>query len=185
MILCQVKEGNCYIEVERPNAAEANMNALKILHPILAINLVLVLVQAVAYADDLRGKPRIVDGDTIWIGPTKIRLHGIDAPESKQTCRKADGREYRCGEMATFALLEIIETHWITCKGETVDRYKRRIAVCYAGPYDINAEMVRRGWALAYRRYSMDYVDEEEDASNRKAGMWQGEFMKPWEWRKI
>ena len=43
-----------------------------------------------------------------------------------------------------FALAEIIEAHWITCKGETLDRYKCRIAVCYAGPYDINAEMVRR-----------------------------------------
>ena len=86
--------------------------------------------------------------------------------------------------MATFALADIIETHWVTCKGETLDRYKRRIAVCYAGPYDINAEMARRGWALAYRRYSNDYVDEEEDASSRKVGMWQGEFMKPWEWRR-
>ena len=58
------------------------------------------------------------------------------------------------------------------------------IATCYAGPYDINAEMVRRGWALAYRRYSKDYVDEEEDARNLKAGMWQGAFVKPWEWRR-
>jgi endonuclease YncB( thermonuclease family) len=137
-----------------------------------------------SYADDLKGKPRIVDGDTIWIGPTKIRLHGIDAPESRQTCQKADGTEYRCGEMATFALAEIIENHWITCKGENTDRYKRRIAVCSAGPYDINAEMVGRGWALAYRRYSKDYVDKEEDASSQKVGMWQGEFMKPWEWRR-
>ena len=86
--------------------------------------------------------------------------------------------------MATFALAEIIETHWVTCKGETLDRYKRRIAVCYAGPYDINAEMVRRGWALAYLRYSKDYVEEEEIARSRKVGMWQGEFMKPWEWRR-
>ncbi|NQU56568.1 MAG: thermonuclease family protein, partial [Rhodospirillales bacterium] len=92
--------------------------------------------------------------------------------------------EYRCGEMAPFALAEIIEPHWITCKGETTDRYKRRVAVCFAGPYDINAEMVRRGWAIAYRRYSKDYVDEEEEASSRKVGMWQGEFMKPWEWRR-
>ncbi len=92
--------------------------------------------------------------------------------------------DYRCGEMATFALAEIIETHWITCKGETTDRYKRRIAVCYAGPYDINAEMVKRGWALAYRRYSKDYVDEEEDAKGRGVGMWAGEFIEPWEWRR-
>ena len=62
------------------------------------------------------------DGDTIEIGGTKIRLQGIDAPESKQTCTKADGSDYFCGERATFALAEIIETHWITCKSETVDR---------------------------------------------------------------
>ena len=86
--------------------------------------------------------------------------------------------------MATLALAEIIETYWITCKGETTDHYKRRIAVCYAGPYDINAEMVKRGWALTYRRYSKGYIDGEEDASNRKVVMWQGEFMKPWEWRR-
>jgi endonuclease YncB( thermonuclease family) len=157
---------------------------MKLLLPFLAFCLTPLIAVGSTSAEDLKGKPRIVDGDTIWIGPTKIRLHGIDAPESKQTCQKADGSEYRCGEMATFALAEIIENHWITCKGETVDRYKRRIAVCYAGPYDINAEMVRRGWALAYRRYSKDYVDEEEEASNRGVGMWQGEFMKPWEWRR-
>ena len=150
----------------------------------LAVSLPLLMVSVTIHAGDLNGKPRIVDGDTIWIGETKIRLHGIDAPEMKQTCQKADGGEYRCGEMATFALAEIIDTHWVTCKGDTRDRYKRRIAVCYVGPYDINAEMVKRGWALAYRRYSMDYVGEEEDASNRNAGMWQGEFMKPWEWRQ-
>ena len=157
---------------------------MKLLLRFLVVSLSLLMAPAIAHADDLKGKPRIVDGDTIWIGPTKIRLHGIDAPESKQTCKKADGSDYLCGEMATFALAEIIETHWITCKGETMDRYKRRITVCYAGPYDINAEMVRRGWALAYRRYSKDYVDEEEDANKRKAGMWQGEFIKPWEWRR-
>ena len=145
---------------------------------------VLLTLPSLAMADDLTGKPRIVDGDTIEIGGTKIRLHGIDAPESKQTCKKADGSEYRCGEVATFALAEIIETHRITCKGKTTDRYKRRIAVCYAGPYDINAEMVRRGWALAYRRYSKDYVDEEAEARGRSAGMWAGEFVEAWEWRR-
>jgi endonuclease YncB( thermonuclease family) len=114
------------------------------------------MAPTIVHADDLKGKPHIVDGDTIAIGDRKIRLHGIDAPESKQTCQKTDGSEYFCGEVASFALAEIIATHWITCKGETVDRYKRRIAICYAGPYDINAEMVKRGWALAYRRYSKD-----------------------------
>ncbi len=144
----------------------------------------IVVIASVAHAADLKGKPRIIDGDTIEIAGEKIRLHGIDAPETKQTCQDANGGEYRCGEMATFALAEIIETHWITCKGEARDRYKRRIAVCYAGPYDINAEMVKRGWALAYRRYSEDYVDVEKMARDTRSGIWQGEFMKPWEWRR-
>ncbi len=151
---------------------------------IIPIFILLILFPSTGLADDIKGKPRIVDGDTIWIGETKIRLHGIDAPESKQTCQDANGTKYRCGEMATFALAEIIENHWITCKGETLDRYKRRIAVCYAGPYDINAEMVVRGWALAYRRYSQDYVDEEGTARKSRVGMWQGQFMEPWEWRR-
>ena len=59
-------------------------------------------------------------------------------------------------------------------------------AVCYMaeGQIDINALLVEQGWALAYRRYSMDYVDEENTAKASRAGMWAGEFMKPWEWRK-
>ena len=104
---------------------------MKLLIRVFIVSLSLLAGPVITHADDLTGRPRVIDGDTIEIGGTKIRLHGIDAPESKQTCKKADGSEYRCGEMATFALAEIIETHWLTCKGETTDRYKRRIAVCY------------------------------------------------------
>ena len=157
---------------------------MKILIGVFIVSLSLLMVPAIAHANDLTGKPRIVDGDTIEIGGTKIRLHGIDAPESKQTCKKADGSEYRCGEMATFALAEIIERHWVVCEGDTRDRYKRWIMVCFSGPYDINAKMVERGWAVAYRKYSKDYVDEENKARDTRAGIWQGDFMMPWEWRK-
>jgi endonuclease YncB( thermonuclease family) len=146
--------------------------------------LMMLIVAVSAHATDLTGKPRIIDGDTIEMAGEHIRLHGIDTPEADQTCQKANESEYRCGEMATFALANIIANHWITCKGETFDRYKRRVAVCYAGPYDINAKMVAKGWALAYRKYSMDYVDEEDAARDQKLGIWQGEFVEPWEWRR-
>lgn len=151
---------------------------------IISVLVLALIITTPTFATDLTGKPRVIDGDTLEMAGERIRLHGIDAPESKQTCRRADSSEYRCGDMATFALAEIVETHWITCKGETRDRYNRVIAVCYAGPYDINAKMVKRGWALAYRKYSMDYVEEEDDARGSNAGMWQGEFVKPWQWRK-
>ena len=143
-----------------------------------------VALSACASTAVVTGKARVVDGDTIWIGETKIRLHGIDAPESKQTCTDADGNEWRCGQGATFALANLIQNHWITCKGDERDRYRRLIAICYAGPYDLNAMIVQRGWALAYRRYSMDYVDEETDAKVHKEGLWRGGFMPPWEWRR-
>ena len=82
----------------------------------------------------------------------------------------------------------MIGNHWITCKGDERGKYGRLIAVCYAGPYDLNAKMVRQGWAMAYRRYSMDYVEDEKDARDTRAGIWRGEFMPPSgqaKWRKL
>jgi endonuclease YncB( thermonuclease family) len=142
----------------------------------------LLLAPSVAAAD-ITGKARVVDGDTIWIGEMKIRLHGIDAPEMKQTCRTSKGKEQLCGQLAKQALQRLIQGQDITCKGDERDRYGRLIAVCYTGPYDLNAKMVRQGWALAYRRYSMDYVDDENAAKVARKGLWRGEFVPPWEWR--
>ncbi len=143
----------------------------------------LLLVPSVAVAD-ITGKPRVIDGDTIEIAGERIRLHGIDAPETKQTCKDDDGKEWRCGQDATFALANMIGNHWITCKGDERGKYGRLIAVCYAGPHDLNAKMVRQGWALAYRRYSKEYVPWEDDARLHKRGLWRGEFVPPWEWRR-
>ena len=74
--------------------------------------------------------------------------------------------------------------HWVTCKEKDRDRYRRIVAVCFMGTHDFNAMMVRQGWALAYRRYSMDYVDEEREARKAGAGLWRGEFVPPWKWRR-
>jgi len=149
----------------------------------LALVLVLLLPMSTAMAD-ITGKPRIVDGDTIQINQTKIRLHGIDAPEAKQTCTK-EGKEWLCGQEATWALARIIEEHWVTCQQRDTDRYGRIVAVCYMaeGQIDINGLMVEQGWALAYRKYSEDYVGQETEAKASGAGIWAGEFVEPWKWR--
>ena len=73
----------------------------------LVLTLILILPMSVAMAD-VTGKPHVVDGDTIWIGETKIRLHGIDAPEAKQECLRGDGVSYHCGEAATDTLRALI-----------------------------------------------------------------------------
>lgn len=137
-----------------------------------------------AYASDLTGPAHIVDGDTIWIGETKIRLHGIDAPETKQKCKNQDGSSYLCGEAFTEALITLVNSQPVRCEGSTFDRYKRLIGTCYGGNIDLNAEMVRQGWALAYRRYSKDYVSAEMEAQEAKRGVWVGDFEMPWDWRR-
>jgi endonuclease YncB( thermonuclease family) len=149
----------------------------------LGLAVALALFAFPALADDITGKVRIIDGDTLEVGGKRIRLHGIDAPEAKQTC-SADGKMWHCGEEATFALAYETAEHWVTCKEKDRDRYRRIVAVCYMGPHDLNALMVRNGWALAYRQYSTDYVDEEVEAQKAGAGIWRGKFIPPWEWRR-
>jgi endonuclease YncB( thermonuclease family) len=150
---------------------------------IIILAVVLMLPAPAVHAEDITGKPRVIDGDTIEVGSERVRLHGIDAPETHQTCT-SDSREWACGREATFALAYEVGNHWVTCRGDQRDRYGRLIAVCYVGPHDLGERMVRQGWALAYRRYSMDYVDEEAVARREGAGMWRGEFVAPWEWRR-
>ena len=72
----------------------------------------------------------------------------------------------------------------VVCEERDRDRYKRIVAVCRAGGEDLNAWMVSQGWALAYGRYSRAYVNEEASAKAAKLGVWRGEFVPPWDWRR-
>jgi len=144
---------------------------------------VLALVLCASAREDVIGEARIIDGDTIEISGERIRLHGIDAPETRQTCDIA-GVPWPCGESATLALVDETEGQSVTCKGNKRDRYGRIIAVCYTGERDLNAMMVREGWALAYRRYAKDYVEDEIQARDDGKGMWRADFVEPWKWRR-
>lgn len=124
---------------------------------------------------------RVIDADTVDIDGTRWRLHGIDAPETRQTCR-AWGRTWDCGAAATQALVS--RAAGMSCSGSETDRYGRSIGVCSAGGEDLNAWLVRHGWALAYRQFSQDYVDEEDEARTHKRGIHRGEYIEPWSWRR-
>ena len=127
---------------------------------------------------------RIVDADTIVLNSEKIRLHGIDAPESNQKCINNKGEKYLCGMRATKELRDIIGKNDVSCSRKDKDRYGRSVSVCYVNGQDINGLLVERGWALAYRKYSKDYVNEENQAKNNNLGLWSGEFVLPWNWRR-
>ena len=132
---------------------------------------------------DLSGRARVIDGDTLEVGGARVRLYGIDAPESAQRCRSG-GRTWSCGREATRALARRIGSRPVSCKEHDRDRYGRMVAVCWVGHEDVNAWMAARGWAFAYRKYSMSYVVEEAAAKMAKGGIWQGDVVAPWEWRR-
>ena len=138
---------------------------------------------AAAPAEALSGRARVIDGDTIEVGKTRVRLHGVDAPESGQSC-VASGARWPCGRRATRALAGRLGGRAVTCEERDRDRYGRIVAVCRQDGRDINAWLVAEGWALAYRRYSRAYLGEEQRARAGRKGMWRGEFVVPWDWRR-
>ena len=150
---------------------------------LLILLIILVSFSNFVFAKTINGKPRIIDGDTIHIKSNKIRLHGIDAPETKQTC-KIDNEEWYCGKQSTKELKKLINKQNVECVINDVDVYNRYIAICYVEETNINQWMVKNGWAIAYRYYSKDYINEEEYANNNKLGIWKSKFIEPYLFRK-
>ena len=133
--------------------------------------------------DDLVGPATIVDGDTIAIAGVRVRLEGIDAPETGQTCGTADAGQWPCGLVASRALVALVEGQSIACQRRGVDKYRRILAICFREGADINAEMVRTGHAWAFVRYSQIYVALEAEARQARRGIWQGPAEPAWDYR--
>ena len=152
---------------------------------ILIFNLFLILItlSTVLSSKTIFGNANVIDGDTIHINKNKIRLHAIDAPETNQTCNK-NSKAWNCGVESTKFLKELIGNNKIECITQGKDRYNRFIGICYKDNLDLNSEMVLNGWAIAYRYYSKDYVEEEEEAKQEKKGIWIGDFEEPYLFRK-
>ena len=129
------------------------------------------------------GTATVIDGDTIDIHGARLRLDAIDAPESSQLCLNAAGRQYRCGQKSAFALADMIGRSTVSCHPKGHDRYRRIIAVCFKGDTNLNAWMVAQGWAVAFRKYGIDYIAQEDEARIASRGMWAGSFDMPWNWR--
>ena len=132
---------------------------------------------------DVTGVASAIDGDTTEVHGQRIRLHGIDAPESRQLCF-VDGKPWQCRKDAANALADKIARRPVTCEDLGRDRYKRIIARCTVAGEDLGEWMVSQRLALAYGRYSHGYVDEEAGARAARRGLWAGEFVKPWERRR-
>lgn len=138
-------------------------------------------------SEPLIGRASVIDGDTIEIHGERIRLNGIDAPEGRQRCQDARGKDYRCGTIAANALADFLSASSPTrCEFIERDRYRRFVGRCFrADGKDVQAWLVRNGHALDWPRYSKGaYASDQEDAKRNRRGMWSGSFMPPWEWRR-
>jgi endonuclease YncB( thermonuclease family) len=149
---------------------------------LLAIPLLLTLLPPAAAAD-ITGVPKIREGDQIQIGNSKIRLGGIDAPSVDQLCLNNAGERWTCGAAARDELIKHVGNKSWTCHVAQTDRRGRQVSRCEVDGEDIQKWMVKSGWALSYVRFSHDYDADEKAARDAKAGMWQGAFIAPWDWR--
>jgi endonuclease YncB( thermonuclease family) len=140
---------------------------------------------SLALAQSLMGRASVVDGDTLEIQGVRIRLWGIDAVESSQTCLDAGGKPWPCGRRAAFALADFLGGRTVRCERRGADRYGRVLAVCHVGGVEVNRWLVEQGWALAYVEYGGKvYLEAQRQAQAARRGVWQGSFQPPWEYRK-
>src|SRR5882762_1308932 len=145
--------------------------------------IVVLLLPAMAEAADITGIAKIREGDQVQIGNARIRLGGIDAPSADQLCLNNTGERWTCGVAARDELIRYVGSKSWTCHVLQTDRRGRSVARCEVEGEDIQKWLVKSGWALAFVRFSRDYEADEKAAREAKAGMWQGAFIAPWDWR--
>ena len=132
------------------------------------------------------GRATVIDGDTLDIHGERIRVNGIDAPESMQLCKDSRERPYRCGAVTARRLADFLAASTPTrCEFVTRDRYGRFVGDCFrADNNSVASYLVRNGLALDYVSYSKGkYAQEERRAKAERLGMWRGSFKLPWQWR--
>lgn len=140
-------------------------------------------------ADTIEGRVvGVSDGDTITVLDStktqhKIRLAGIDAPESKQAFGQASKKH----------LSDLVFDRVVTLDCGKTDKYRREVCVVYVGRQDANLAQLKAGMGWWYRQYQReqtaqqraDYESAEAAAKAGKAGLWQdADPTAPWEWRK-
>lgn len=146
--------------------------------------LALALGLAAAAPAQVIGPARVVDGDTFSVGPERVRLWGVDAPEGRQVCQNAQDQGYACGDAARDRLVGLIGGRAVRCEVRDRDPYGRAVSRCVAGSTDLGEAMVRAGWAIDYIQFSRGaYASAEAEARRARRGLWAGRFEAPSTWR--
>ncbi|WP_270936699.1 thermonuclease family protein [Falsiroseomonas oryzae] len=131
----------------------------------------------------LAAEVRVVDGDTLRLGDRTVRLAGIDAPERGQPCSDQAGRTFDCGAAAAEALSRLVNGRSVVCVVSGRDRFGRGLGQCTAAGAELNAGLVRAGWALS-QGDDATLLAAEVEARRAARGLWAGGFTRPEEWRR-
>lgn len=142
------------------------------------------LAHGSASASEISGIPRIVSGESVVIGKTRVRLAALAAPSPEQLCLDAAGARWSCGLSARDELAGHVDKKPWSCQALRTDSYGRTVAKCSVDGEDIGKWLVRSGWAVAVTRFGHDYAADETAARANKAGLWAGAFIAPPEWRR-
>ena len=132
----------------------------------------------------LAGPVQVIDGDTFIVQGVRVRLHGIDAPETDQTCRTEQGTIWACGAWVTQTVKKRYAGGRAECEPMDIDRYGRTVARCWIGGQDVARQLVVEGMAFAYRKYAMDYDDEDRAAARADRGLHASRMQTPSQFRK-
>lgn len=128
------------------------------------------------------GIARAKDGDSLMVGQREVRLFGIDAPEFDQPCKRS-GANWACGAEAADKLSGLATGKEVRCAAHGTDQFGRTLAKCSVGTLDLNRTMVALGYAVAYTRYSTEYVSAQDSAKLSKRGIWSSSFEVPSQYR--
>jgi len=131
-----------------------------------------------AFSADVIGQATVIDGDTLEIHGTRIRLWGIDAPETSQLCRGENSLQYWCGAKSANNLDAFIAQRPVSCQSRDLDRYGRTVATCLVGEVDLGDWLVRNGFELDWPQYSKGrYGDAQRHAEHAARGIWAGSYV--------
>lgn len=142
-------------------------------------------------AVNLSAYPRIsgsitaVSANIFYISGRYVRLYGVDAPDTDQLCSDSNGNSYNCGEVAVSWIRNWIDKNPIDCYLLKIEPNGQDLATCIWGDYDIGAALVGAGWGIANTKETNIYKPYEIKAKSESAGLWQGTFYSPEDWRDI
>lgn len=150
--------------------------------PFVMVALILAAIGP-ARAEIVSGAASVIDGRTLEVGGRTVRLWGIDSPDIDQSCTWGE-RQIPCGRLAKGAMMDLIIGASVRCEAKGTEGQSFIVAVCYADSYDIGANLIHTGWALAKDPTNQTYRNTEAKARAARRGLWRGKFELPAVWRQ-